>query len=331
MSGSESDPGTPRATVLTGPPVRSLRQASEALAFYASEPTARARPGRLDRLLWGLGASSHAAGLLWRDRNLLRAAALPTLLSLLGAALTAAVVAFRVGGVELELGDGAPSPRGLPAFLITFVAIASMPPTILQRQWMRVASEARRALGLPPGEDPFPGEGYLAMLWREGAKTLRQGLVVSMGLLPVVLFIRLLPFGDAEAAAVGGAWAFYWVVVDAFELPIEVLPGPRHPTPVPWYGRALGWLGRLARPLRPFGWAGRMLTRLTRPWGEEVRFTERNPWETAGFAAGVGVVLAIPVAGLFFRSVALTAATALVGRLGSPVEAPPSAGPTPSA
>ena len=320
MAADQPDSEQARATVLTGPPIGSLRQATEALAFYASEPTAQARPGRLDRLLWGLGASSHAAGLLVRDRALLRAAALPTLLSLAGAAAVAMLVAWNGGNVaELEPGKG-PSPRGLQAFLITFVAIASMPPTILQRQWLRVASEARRALGLPPGEDPFPGESYLGMLWREGVKTVRQGLVVSMGLLPVVLFIRLLPFGDAEAATVGAAWAFYWVVVDAFELPIEVLPGPRHPTPEPWFSRALGWLGRLARPLRFFSLAGRMLTRMTRPWGEEIRFTERHGWETAGFAAGVGVVLAIPVAGLFFRSVALTAATAMVGRLGSPLE-----------
>jgi len=318
VSGSESEPETPRATVLTGPAVHSLRQASEALAFYASEPAARARPGRVDRLLWGLGASSHAAGLLWRDRALLRAAALPTLLSLLGAAAVAWLVALSGSGVSGVEPGQAPSPRGLQAFLVTFVAIASMPPTILQRQWLRVASEARRALGLPPGEDPFPGEGYLAMLWREGIKTVRQGLVVSTGLLPVILFIRLLPFGDAEATTVGGAWAFYWVVVDAFELPIEVLPGPRHATPEPWYGRVLGWLGRRARPLRPFGWVGRMLTRLTRPWGEEVRFTERHPWETAGFAAGIGLVLLIPLVGLFFRAVAITAATSMIDRLALP-------------
>jgi hypothetical protein len=301
-----------------------LRQAREALAFYASEPTATARPGRLDRLLWGLGASSHAAGLLWRDRALLRAAALPTLLSLLGAAAVAGLVAgnggtVSDGSIDLDPGQAA-SPHGLQAFLVLFVAIASMPPTILQRQWMRVAHQARRALGLPPGEDPFPGESYVTMLWREGRKTVRQAVVVSMGLLPVVIFIRLLPFGDAEAALLGAAWTFYWVVVDAFELPIEVLVGPRHETPDPWYSRALGWLGRRSRLLRLFGWAGRMLRKLTRPWGEEVRFTERHPWETAGFATGVGVVLAIPVAGLFFRAVAITAATAMVGRLGSPVE-----------
>jgi hypothetical protein len=45
------------------------------------------------------------------------------------------------------------------------------------------------------------------------------------------------------------------------------------------------------------------------------------------------VVLAIPVVGLFFRSVAITAATDLIGRLGHPVEAvgPPGPGAGPPA
>jgi hypothetical protein len=313
-------------TVLIGPPVGSLRQASAALAFYAAEPSARSRPGRLDRLLWGLGASFHAAGLMWRDRALLRSALLPTALTLLGALAFAGLASFQ-SSPEAVGPDHGPARPGLQAFLVTFVALASMPPTLLQRQWMRVTHEARRALGLPPGEDPFPGEGYLAMLWREGRKAFRQALVVSLGVVPVVAFIRMLPFGDLEAALVGAAWTFYWVVVDAFELPIEVLPGQRHATPDPWYTRGFAWLGRLAWPLRFFGWFGRPLARLTRPWGEEVRFTERHPWEVTGFAAGIGVVLAIPVAGLFFRSVALTAATDLVGRLGAPVEEPSPSGP----
>jgi hypothetical protein len=321
MEDSERRAGEPLPTDLTGPPVASARGAAAALAFYVAEPSARARPGRLDRLLWGAGASFHAAGLLWRDRALLRSALLPTALTLLGAAVVASMAGLGTG-VEVVGPDHEAVRPGLQAFLVTFVALASMPPTLLQRQWLRVAHEARRALGLPPGEDPFPGESYPSMLWREGKKALRQALVVSVGLVPVVAFIRLLPFGDREAALLGAAWAFYWVVVDAFELPIEVLPGPRHATPDPWYARLFAWAGRLAWPLRPLGWFGRQLTRLTRPWGEEVRFTERHPWETGGFAAGVGLVLAIPVAGLFFRSVAITAATALVARLGNPTEPP---------
>jgi len=66
-----------------------------------------------------------------------------------------------------------------------------MPPTLLQRQWLGVAHQARRALGLPPGEEPLRGVGFVAMLWREGWKALRQAVVVSVGLVPVVMFIEL--------------------------------------------------------------------------------------------------------------------------------------------
>jgi hypothetical protein len=116
-------------------------------------------------------------------------------------------------------------------------------------------------------------------------------------------------------AALGAAWAFYWVVVDAFELPLEAVPGPRQGAGTPWFARALHRLGAVLWPLRPFGWAGRMLARLTRPWGEEVRFTERHPWETAGFGLAVGAALAIPGVGFFFRAIAIVAATALNARL----------------
>ena len=309
-------------TVPTGPPVVSLRQAREAVGFYLAEPRALPRPGRLDRLLWGLAVPFRATRLIWRDRALLRSALLPTTLTLLGAAIFAGLASWHAGDDALP-GRG---PGGLQTFLVTFVGLASMPPTLLQRQWTAVANQARRALGLTPGEEPFPGEWYVAMLWREGVKAIRQGLVVSIGLLPVIIFIELFPFGDSAATVVGVAWTFYWVVVDAFELPIEVVPGPRHATPAPWYARGLGWLGRKSRLLRFLGWAGRMVEKLTRPWGEEVHFTERHPWEVAGYAAGVGLVLAIPLVGLFFRSVAITAATDLIGRLGEPAGAAPDHG-----
>jgi hypothetical protein len=46
-----------------------------------------------------------------------------------------------------------------------------------------------------------------------------------------------------------------------------------------------------------------------------VEVTERHRWEAAGFGLTVGALLLVPVAGLFFRAVAITAATALLGRL----------------
>jgi hypothetical protein len=205
------------------------------------------------------------------------------------------------------------------------VALASMPPTLLQRLWMRVAHEARRAQGLAPGPAPAP-EGHVRTIGRELGKALRQAVVVSAGLAPVLLIVRLLPFGRAESTAVAALWAFYWIVIDALELPFEILPGPRPAATAPWYARGLVALGGAHRLLRPATGVGRLLGRLTAPWHSEVEFTERHPWEAVGCGAAIGALLAVPVLGLFFRSAAIVAMTGLHGRLvedGAAVPRPP--------
>ncbi|MBK9516783.1 MAG: hypothetical protein IPO09_05380 [Anaeromyxobacter sp.] len=319
-------------TTLVGPLAAGLGGWVRAIRFYAATPQACPRPGRLDRALWAAGLTFHAARLVATDRGLRRAALLPTGLTFLGClalaaiataggddgALSAAAAGEEVGAAAAAaVGEGARrSASTLHLFMVSFVALSSMPPTVLQRMWLRVAAQARRALGLPPGEDPFPGVSWARLTWRESWKALRQALVVSAGLAPLLGVARLLPFGRYDAAALAGAWAFYWVVVDAFELPTEVVPGPRGASVAPWYARGLVRLGEVKWFLRPLGWFGRLLSRLTAPWSDEVRFTERHPFEAAGFGLVAGALLATPVLGLFFRAVAITAATGLVGRLG---------------
>lgn len=301
-------------TVLVGPPSTGLRGKLGAVAFYARNPAAHPRPARVDRALWGAGAALHAAYLVVSDRALLRTALLPTALTFAGCALLAALA---TAGAEPEAGRAATT---FNAFMVSFVALASMPPTVLQRMWLRVAGEARRAAGLPAGEDPFPGESFARLLWREGRKAVRQALVVSIGLAPLLGLARLLPFGQLDAALLAGAWGLYWIVVDAFELPLEVVPGPRPEVGPPWFGRWLVRLGEQGRLLRPSRWFGRLLGRVTRPWHLEIRFTERHPWETAGLGLVICALVTVPVLGLFFRAVAITAATGLLARLGEGVE-----------
>jgi hypothetical protein len=292
-----------------GPRVGRPGEALRAVAFYAANGAAVARPGRLDRILWGMGQVLRAARLVAEDPALRRAALLPTALTFAGcAALAALATADRSGGADP--GDAVAT---FHAFLVAFVAVAAMPPTLLHRMWVRVAVESRRALALGAAEDPWSGVGLARLLWREGRKVLRQAVLVSAGLLPALAMVRLLPWGAAEAAALAAGWAFYWIVVDALELPIEVVPGPPPPAPEPWFVRLL-----LAAPtplLWPLRLSGRLAGRLARPWREEVSFTERHPWEAAGFALAAGAVLAIPGVGLFFRSVAIAAATAMHGAL----------------
>jgi len=212
------------------------------------------------------------------------------------------------------------------AFLVSFVALSAMPPTVLQRLWIRLANEARRALGQPPGEDPFPGESFLHMLWREGLKAVRQTVVASAGLVPLLAVVHLLPAGRTAATVLAGLWAFYWIIIDDFELPMDVVPGPRQGGPVPWFVRWHRRVGEWSRWLWPARLAARWLDRLTLPWREEAAFTERHPAEVLGFGAVTAALLAVPVAGLFFRAVAIVGATALLGRLepeGAPRPAPP--------
>jgi hypothetical protein len=259
----------------------------------------------------GRGAAQVPAALrlLASDRRLRRAALVPTVLTAIGCAIVAALATWLR---DEEAGAGW-LPR-LHAFMVAFVALASMPPTILFRSWTRVAIEARRAFGLGPAEDPYAGRRWLSVMAAEWLKALRQALVVAVGLAPLLLLLWPLP--DACWQALGGAWAFHWIVLDALELPIEVIPGPPPAAPRPWFTRALGRLGGSSALLRPARWAGRLAGRLSRPWVEEIHFTERSPWECAGFGLAAGVLLAVPGLGLLFRAAAIVAATGLVAELG---------------
>ncbi len=298
------------------PTARGPREALRAVAWYAEHADASPGPEPLPRALWAVGLTLRSARLVLSDRRLFRAALLPTALTVAGCLAVATWATLRAGPGEREAGST------LWAFTVSFVALASMPPTLLQPLWVRLALEARRAVGLPPGEDPHAGAGFVRTVTVETMKALRQAVVVSAGIFPLLVLVGLLPFGKTEAAVLGGLWAFYWIVIDAFELPIDVIPGPRHAAAPPWYGRLLRRLGAWKRPLRAFSAFGRLLDRLTGPWHQEVRFTERHAWESAGFGVAVGLVLAVPGLGLFFRAVAITAATALLGKLGEPGQAP---------
>jgi len=297
------------ATVEIGPPAAGARQALGALRYYAGHPEAGPAPAPLDRVLWGAGHSLAAARLVLTDRALRRAAVLPTALTVAGCVLLAAGATL-IADPEQREAAGV-----FHRFLIAFVALAALPPTILQRLWVRVALQARRALGLPEGEDPTAGLGLMRIWWREGLKALRQGAAAALSLLPFAIALQLLPFSGLTKAAAAAAWAFYWLVVDAFEIPMDVVAGPRPGAGTPWFARLLLGAGGLHRSLRAVAPAGRGLARLVAPWNEELRFTERHPWESLGFGLVMGAVLAVPVLGLFFRAVGIAAATSLLGRL----------------
>jgi hypothetical protein len=246
---------------------------------------------------------ARSASLVATDRALLRSALLPTALTFLGSAVLAAFVAWRSEG------------RFARVAFASFVALSSMPPTLLWPLWTRLGKEARRAVGAGPGEEERPGESYPRLLLRESAKAVRQGAVVAIGLAPVFFLVKLLPgVGHWLTVSLGAAWAWYWVVLDALEIPVELQPGRLGEGEPPWFERGLRSLASRSRWLRPFGTLGRFVGWLARPWRHQAAFTERHRWESAGFGLASVAVLAVPVLGVFFRAVAITAATALVVR-----------------
>ena len=246
---------------------------------------------------------ARAAHLVASDRALLRSALLPTTLTLLGSAALATLVAWRREGRFIDL-----------AFA-SFVALSSMPPTLLWPLWTRLGKEARRAVGASPGEEERPGERYWRLLLRESAKALRQAAAVGIGLAPVFFLVELLPgVGHRVTVTLGLAWAWYWVVLDALEIPVELQPGRLGAGYPPWFERGLVALAARSRWLRFLRPAGRFAGWLARPWRHQAAFTEHHPWESAGFGLASVAVLAVPVLGVFFRAVAITAATALVVR-----------------
>ena len=264
-----------------------------------------------ERVLWGLAQTGRAARLVATDRALLRASLWPTALTFLGSAALAALVAHAEDG------------RFFRAAFASFVAISSMPPTLLWRQWVRVGLEARRAAGAAPGEEERPGERYHRIVVRELVKAGRQAAAVAVGIAPVALLVELVPFvGHGVTVALGAAWAWYWVALDALEIPTELVPGRRGRGGRTWFERGLATLAGRSRLTAPLRWAARFSGWLARPWRHEVAFTRRHRWETAGFALAAVAFLAIPVVGVFFRAVAITAATILVCELDPPARAP---------
>ena len=281
------------------------------VGWYARHPDAEPGATLIERFCHGLSQVLVALKLLRRDRQLWRAAFWPTALSLGGAALIAALWIWIDGpdeGASTHL-------HALRHFVAVFFTLASLPPTLLHPLWLDVARQARRAAGLPAGHEE-PAHGYLRTVIGESTKGFRQAIIGgSIGLLPILAVLLLIPGHSLLDPVLIGAWALYWITLDAFEMPFE-LSGAPMPDRAPWFarlafaaGEAGTWPGR--RLVRRFG---RWLHKMARPWRREIDFTEREAPGCVGFAVGIGMMLAVPVLGLVFRPVAIVAATTLASR-----------------
>lgn len=276
------------------------------IAWYAAHGEVGPKETPRDRFCHGAAQVLVALRRLSHDRELFRAAILPTVLSLVVALSLAVLYAWS------EWDEGGGWRRAILQVGATFLLLASLPPTLLHPLWQKVAALARASVGLPPGHEE-PRRGYLRVVMGESMKAFRQALIGgALGVLPLLLILGFFPESHYLKAGALGAWAVYWISVDAFELPFELSNCPM-PERAPWFTR---WAYALPEVvpvpgMKLFRSFGKFLHKLSRPWRREIAFTERRPMEALGFATALGTLLAVPVVGLLFRAVAIVAATQL--------------------
>ncbi len=234
-----------------------------------------------------------ALKLLSEHGKLRRAALIPTLLTLVGCLVFA----------YFDMDDDASDPSWR-RFLAAFAALTALPPTFLMPLWVKLALESRHVLTAAPGDSDILNSSYFRMLKTEWMKVARQAFIVSIGVFPILLLSKLLSLPDLIYQLAAGLWAFYWMVLDAIDLPLEVAPGKLGIASPSWFEQGFAAV--------KLGWFARAIARFATPWRHAIHFTERHPAATTGFAIAAGLCLLNPIIGVFFRSLALVAATCLI-------------------
>lgn len=276
------------------------------------------------RFWYGLQQPLLGLRLLLRDRDMMGSALAPTMFVALVCAI-AATTSLRVidEAAWWSLGN-TPLTRVIAfiaAFFTTFAALAPIPPFLFARHYARVAARARDRLGLGPR---LP---YLKPITQSIGETVAQSLVIAIGFAPVTLLLASIPtVGGAFAFIAQVVWTMQWMVVESFdnartlaphETVKDVLAAERGHEHKPWFARPFARVThpgarKLLFPLLAFV---RLVERLARGWGPELRVVERDPALSAGFGAGVFVLLVIPGINLLFRPALVIAAAHLRGQL----------------
>lgn len=277
--------------------------AAESFAAPTAPPDAHA-----DRVVYGFMQPLLGARLLFRDRDLMRSALLPT----------AVVAGFCV--VVAMVAPSAYRPTAMVRrFYETFALLAPLPSIFLAKYYARMAVLARHKLGFSQALPCYEPIG------RAIKRAVGQTILVAVGLIPVTMVLALVPLlGGLVIKLLGALWALHWIVVDAFDSTRTLAPGQTLAdldalslaAPQPWFTRML----EAAAARLPFGggllrWFARRCDQLARPFREEIALVEAHPSLMVGFALSTAALLATPVLQLLFRPIVLIGAAHVNGRL----------------
>ncbi|HEY5678005.1 MAG TPA: hypothetical protein VIR81_14525 [Myxococcales bacterium] len=266
--------------------------------------------GQTEKALYGFAQPILGVRVLLSDPELLKEALYPA--GLLAAAC--ALYASFGGGGQGHWGEW------FKHFYKAFAALAPLPSFFFANHYARVASMIRWRLGFGacgPREMPW---GMLA------GRMIRQALIVSVGIAPVLLAARLLPgIGKVLSAIALGIWSLHWVVADAFDDAQVRLPGETlkesvlrdRAAPPPWFVR---WMNhgasRLPRLLAaPIRWFARICDKLALDSRGEIATMETHRSIALGFSLSTAALLATPVLNLLFRPIIIAGSSHLLGQL----------------
>jgi hypothetical protein len=275
-----------------------MREHLGRIAAHATAPAAP--PARdVDRFWYGVAQPLLGLRTLWRTPALRRRA--------LGPVLAVLVVAGLVAVGE----EGVTPDRVLWRFTAAVAGLASMPAVLFANTYARLAADATAGFGFGT---PAP---LLSSLVGRLGQMLRSAVLIALGVAPLVAVVRVAPLvGDLAVLAVSAAWTLHWIVVEALD-GARVAAPPEPAPPAPWF---VAWTSSTAWDHVPVvcrlvRWFGRVITRLARPWLEEVALVARHPALALGFGAATAALLAVPVANLLLRPAILVGAVHLRGQL----------------
>jgi hypothetical protein len=267
--------------------LRAFRQyaaMTPAAARSAGVPAAQLRP---ERLAWGMTQPLLAVRLLLAQRDLARAALIPPFW-------------LAVACAALALTEAHDPVRFLKRFYLTFAALAPLPTLVFARHYARFAARVHTRFGFGECQPHIEPLGTSIRRVVHGFLMLSIAPIILLAPLAVVrAFAPVRGPLEVISAALAGAWALHWIIVDALDSAQVTVPGrpPAHPQ-APWFVRA-------TRPVRALS---RVLHRYSRFWREEIELIERHRLAAIGLGLATAALLATPGLNLLFRPITIAAA-----------------------
>jgi len=218
-----------------------------------------------------------------------------------------------------------PAPQNVVLrYYATIVGLASLPSVLFANTYERLAADAMRVFGFGDGVP------LLSRLFSRVVRMAQAAILVALGAAPFLFVLQQMPLtGSVFAFVYSGAWSVHWIVVEALDGARVVDPREGEPR-VPWFAAWTAlpfWESTPAFVRRAVHKFGSVLTRLSKPWSEEIALVARHPGLAVGFGVATAMLLAVPIANLFLRPAVLVGAVHLRGHLARHEAVPQEAAP----